>query len=520
MPTVETLLAAPEQRFAIMFPAWHEADVIGAAVANILGTLDYANFEVFVGTYPNDPDTQKSEVDKLSARFRNVHKVVTGAPGPTCKADCLNHVIAAIREHEARSGITFVGVVMQDAEDVVHPLALRLFNHFVPDFDLVQTPVLSLMRRWWDLTGGHYMEEFAEFHAKEMLVRERFAGVVPGSGVGTCYSRRALELAEATGETFSTRSLTEDYEFSFRMRDAGLNMIFARMAVTRRVPSQGWRSWVWPARRSREWIATREFFPNRFRAAFRQKSRWTIGIALQGWRSFGWKADWRVRYLFWRDRRGLFLSHVTLLGALALAAFIGLQLFIVLVPQAGHPAPLLPEDDPLWTVVDLNLLLLAHRLIQRHLWAYVHYGPSVLPMVAIRYFWASVVNYCATVRALRVWGKHLRTGAPIGWDKTAHHYPIGLGLPAAGATLGGLLLTRNLLTPAELKAATAQAEAEGIPLSDVLMDREIVRESDLLPALALQFRVATCDADPFEIPAESAGRDRAGARRDACLRAR
>ena len=248
MPTVETLLAAPEQPFAIMFPAWHEADVIGAAVANILGTLDYANFEVFVGTYPNDPDTQR-EVDKLSARFRNVHKVVTGAPGPTCKADCLNHVIAAIREHEARSGITFVGVVMQDAEDVVHPLALRLFNHFVPDFDLVQTPVLSLMRRWWDLTGGHYMEEFAEFHAKEMLVRERFAGVVPGSGVGTCYSRRALELAEATGETFSTRSLTEDYEFSFRMRDAGLNMIFARMAVTRRVPSQ-WLAVVAVARPS------------------------------------------------------------------------------------------------------------------------------------------------------------------------------------------------------------------------------------------------------------------------------
>ena len=86
IPTVEELMAKPEQPFAIMFPAWHEADVIGAAVTNIVSTLDYKAFQVFVGTYPNDLETQR-EVDILEARFRNVHKVVTSAPGPTCKAD-------------------------------------------------------------------------------------------------------------------------------------------------------------------------------------------------------------------------------------------------------------------------------------------------------------------------------------------------------------------------------------------------------------------------------------------------
>jgi len=49
----------------------------------------------------------------------------------------------------------------------------------------------------------------------------------------------------------------------------------------------------------------------------------------------------------------------------------------------------------------------------------------VLPMVAVRYLWAGAVNYCALIRALRLWARHLRTGKPIGWNKTAHVFPIG-----------------------------------------------------------------------------------------------
>lgn len=55
-------------------------------------TLDYENYHIFVGTYPNDPDTQR-DVDEVCARFPNVHKVVCARPGPTSKADCLNNVL-------------------------------------------------------------------------------------------------------------------------------------------------------------------------------------------------------------------------------------------------------------------------------------------------------------------------------------------------------------------------------------------------------------------------------------------
>lgn len=34
-------------------------------------------------------------------------------------------------------------------------------------------------------------------------------------------------------------------------------------------------------------VATREFFPEDFRAAYRQRARWLLGIAFQGWTQHG-----------------------------------------------------------------------------------------------------------------------------------------------------------------------------------------------------------------------------------------
>src|SRR5690349_9721469 len=80
-----------EQPIAIMIPAWDESDVIRPMLANTLRTLDYSNYHIFIGTYPNDEATQ-GEVDRITAEFSNVHQIVCANPGPTCKADCLNWV--------------------------------------------------------------------------------------------------------------------------------------------------------------------------------------------------------------------------------------------------------------------------------------------------------------------------------------------------------------------------------------------------------------------------------------------
>ena len=82
-----------------MVPAWHETGVIGKMAELAATTLEYENYHIFVGTYPNDPDTQR-DVDKACALFPNVHKIICARPGPTSKADCLNNVLDAILQFE------------------------------------------------------------------------------------------------------------------------------------------------------------------------------------------------------------------------------------------------------------------------------------------------------------------------------------------------------------------------------------------------------------------------------------
>ncbi|HMF99220.1 MAG TPA: glycosyltransferase, partial [Vicinamibacterales bacterium] len=184
------LLEPAEKPLAIMVPAWRETGVIGRMAELAATTLDYENYHIFVGTYPNDPDTQR-DVDEVCARFRNVHKVVCARPGPTSKADCLNNVLDAMLQFERRAKLQFAGFVLHDAEDVISEMELRLFNYLVDRKDLIQLPVYPFERQWSDFTSAHYMDEFAELHGKDILVREALAGQVPSAGVGTCFSRRA-----------------------------------------------------------------------------------------------------------------------------------------------------------------------------------------------------------------------------------------------------------------------------------------------------------------------------------------
>jgi len=181
------LLSVPEKPLAIMIPAWHETGVIGSMADAAARTLDYENYHIFVGTYPNDPETQR-DVDEVCALFPNVHKVVCARPGPTSKADCLNNVLDAITQFEKRANLKFAGFILHDAEDVVSAMELRLFNYLVDRKDLIQVPVYPFERKWYDFVGMHYIDEFTELHAKDVPIREAVVGQVPSAGVGTCFS--------------------------------------------------------------------------------------------------------------------------------------------------------------------------------------------------------------------------------------------------------------------------------------------------------------------------------------------
>ena len=93
-----------EKPLALMVPAWQAHGVIGRMAELAATTLDYENYHLFIGTYPNDAQTQR-EVEQVQARFPNVHKVVCARPGPTSKADCLNNILEAIVQFEERAGL-------------------------------------------------------------------------------------------------------------------------------------------------------------------------------------------------------------------------------------------------------------------------------------------------------------------------------------------------------------------------------------------------------------------------------
>ena len=95
--------ANTEWRIAIMVPCWAEEAVIGRMLARNLRDIDYANYDFWVGVYPNDEATLE-RVDVCRQTSFRVRVAMGPRPGPTTKADCLNAIYSAIVRHEAESG--------------------------------------------------------------------------------------------------------------------------------------------------------------------------------------------------------------------------------------------------------------------------------------------------------------------------------------------------------------------------------------------------------------------------------
>src|SRR5690606_12690576 len=112
-----------------------------------------------------------------------------------------------------------------DAEDVVHPYGLKTINWFIGQTAMVQTPVLSMDRSWRSMVACHYMDEFAEFHTRDLPVRSQIARMTPSAGVATAFRRDAMLalIAEQKGMPFNTDSLTEDYDVAHRLRAHGFS---------------------------------------------------------------------------------------------------------------------------------------------------------------------------------------------------------------------------------------------------------------------------------------------------------
>jgi len=470
-PTAKQLLDQPEQHVAIMIPAWDESAVIRPMLENTLKSINYKNYRIFVGTYLNDLDTQR-EVDLVCAKSKQVHKIVTPHDGPTNKADCLNWVYSGIRQYEIQKGIRFQIFVMQDCEDVIHPLCYKLFNYLMPRLDMVQLPVASLETKWHQFTGGHYLDEFAQAHYKDMLVREALGAAIPAAGVGAAFSRKALETvcAKRNNELFSIDSLTEDYEFGYRLHEYKLRQAFVRFSVPITVVKRNWFSGKPVHVQKQDVVCVREYFPNKFKFSVRQKSRWVIGITLQGWVNLGWHGNLATRYMLYRDRKSLLTNLSSLVGYLLVVLVCSMWIMQALVPDAYHFPPLLEKGSLLWNVLLINAFLFVNRVFMRGYCVYKLYDMKQALLSFPRMIWGNVINFLATGRAINQYLKFLKTGKFIKWDKTAHQYPGDAELTAFRRKLGDLLVDCRAITIEQLEHALRIQKKNSKKLGEILQE--------------------------------------------------
>ena len=403
-PGPRQLDAAPQRTIAILVPLWHEHDVIGRMLEHNLASIRYSGYHFFVGAYPNDDLTQDA-VRQVADRFPNVHLALCPHDGPTSKADCLNWIYQRLILHEEQSGERFDIIVTHDAEDMIHPEELRWINYYAARFDFIQTPVLALRTPFFALTHGVYCDEFAEYHTRDMAVRPLLGGFVPSSGVGTGYRRDALDklARSAANKIFEPEALTEDYENGLRLFRLGCSQTFVPL-----VHPNG----------SKEFVATREFFPQRWTSAMRQRTRWVMGIALQTWERHGWKGKPGEVYWLWRDRKGLLANPLSLLANLVFVYGLATAIWHRVTPVSVELC---------WATLSIQGVRLAVRMacVARV------YGVLFALGVPVRAVYANALNATATFNAL---GRYAdRTGAKTSVEMAENGSCVSESRGAAGA---------------------------------------------------------------------------------------
>ncbi len=460
------LAAVPPRRMAVFVAAWREHRVIQNMLDNNLARLRYPRADFFIGVYPNDGRTLAA-VREAMKRHPNVHLALCPHDGPTSKADCLNWIyqrmIVFEEEHDAR----FDMMVMHDAEDIIDPDALTWINYYAQWNDMVQIPVLALPTRLREITHGVYCDEFSESQYKDMMARSLLGGFIPSSGVGTGFSRRALEMlaSEYSNRIFEPTCLTEDYENGFRVAMLGLPQKFIPIQI-----------------RHGRAIATREYFPRRFSSAVRQRTRWITGIGLQSWEFHSFGDTARHFYWFWRDRKSIIGNLVSPLTNLLFLYGVLTLVWAFSTHRAwglgAEPAWLARE-----AAAGLTLLVL-HASIRMWCSARI-YGWRFAAWVPLRMVAGNWINCFASCRAIVTYTSAKWRGLPLRWAKTDHVYPNRAALLADRKKLGEILTGGHWITERQLESAI-HAQSGKRRLGEQLIAMGLITEDDLYAALALQ----------------------------------
>jgi adsorption protein B len=385
---------------AIFVANWHEHDVLERMVEGNLARIKERSVRIVLGVYPNDVETRQV-AEELAARHpERVHVVVNRLAGPTSKGQMLNEMFRQVFGNADAPEM----VVLHDSEDVIDPRSFDIYRAYAENHDFIQIPVFSLESGHRSLVAATYMDEFAERHTREMVVRDAVGATIPSAGVGTCMTKRLVRhfLADR-GHVLATGCVTEDYILGVEAKRAGFRSAFAAVSES--------------AARHGEFVATREFFPQGFRAAVRQKTRWVFGINFEAMHRLGWRGDGWDIYFFIRDRKGLVTNF---LPPISLA-------IMIFLACGGYDLDELPPslEPTLSLVLPINIVALALRYAFRMRAFKQVYGRYDAIGVLRRWPVGMIVN------ALAVWGawrtyifESALASRPVVWAKTQHEVPM------------------------------------------------------------------------------------------------
>lgn len=409
----------PERKIAIIVANWREDQVLERMVAGNINNINYSNYEILVGVYPNDTLSLEA-ARRAEKRFKNVTVIVNNINGPTSKGQMLNLVVNYIdiynQQHPAAA---FDMILIHDAEDVIHHSSLKLVNFRNLEYDFIQIPVFSLDIPAYKLTAGIYIDEFIEAHTKDLLVRDHFNAGLPSAGVGTVISMSVVQkLLKLQGGKFLDEStLTEDYHLGLVCHDLKVKSHFSceYFEYTDKETKKN----------KKDYIATRGYFPQKIKQSIRQKTRWSLGISLQGFEARRWKStNFFAAYFLWKDRKGLVNAPLFTTALIFTSYFIATFIKTGAWPSLNYT----PYNGIFIALMWANLVFSLVRIMQRISLVAKVYGASVAILVPVRWILSNFINTLSTYNAFLQWTSSKLKGELPVWSKTEHMMPAGFGL--------------------------------------------------------------------------------------------
>ncbi len=496
----DKLRRCPPKLLAVTIAAWHESNVIGDVLVNFLNTTDYPKsmYHIFVGVYPNDPETIEA-VQEVSRNFPNVHAIINDIDGPTTKAQNINCVIRRIREYEKEHNVRFASLTVHDSEDVVHTYELLSTNYLIKKHAALQFPVFPIVKMpkfsnfFSQLTTATYADEFAENHYIALVERRNVGAFVPCAGTGFTLSRRLIESYNGE-DILPTDSLTEDYLLSLTLYKKGIKLHYVLNKLPRVLKSGKIKT---------DFITTRSLFPATFKAAIRQKTRWTYGIAMQ---SIGIKdvfttekISFAGRYSFYKDAKTKLVNLVPLFGYIA-SVYCILALIFNLTPLYDPGTPVFYMAMVVFGMMILHQIFRAYALYNVYGFRSVFFGCLLPPLFPIRLIYGNIINFVATFKAFKLKlfgtkktvkkknkeaiGKKRNSEKKVKWAKTDHEFLSKQQLRNYRRMLGDVLITQGFLTPAQFRKSLSEVDKEhGEKIGTHLIREGYITKEDFLRSL-------------------------------------